>query len=259
MRGWLAFGLMCVLFLSGCAQPSGSASSSPGTHASGAPAAGTTAGATAGTTTGATASSHATGPNHAPTGALKANQTAGKAPLKVRFTLNATDADGDRLSYTLDFDGNGTVDAKGANATFPAGVNHTYAKPGVYNVTYTVTDGKNATSFYAKVNVTGGTAAPVVLKGSIEQYGLCGVPPGDDGAKDIDAALAGGTYTLTPASVYAWWWIGEGSSDPTVDGKNAGTVPKGTTSVHICVDEVDPAGLLGVSAGTDYVLTITPS
>lgn len=158
MRGWLALGVVLVLSISGCAQKSSSSSS---VSATGTPAAGA-AGANATTMAGASNGTMAGGPNHAPTGAITANQTAGKAPLKVTFTLNATDADGDKVSYTVDFDGNGTVDAKQANATFPAHVNHTYANAGVYNVTYTVTDGKNSTAYKAKVNVTGGSSGPAI-------------------------------------------------------------------------------------------------
>jgi hypothetical protein len=254
MRGWLAVGLVSVLLLSGCTQkspPSGS-----GTVATKASASGSTTGA-AGFSPSAGTATATSGQNHAPTGGITANQTAGKSPLTVLFTLDATDTDGDKLSFTVDFDGNGTIDSSRANATFPTQVNHTYVKAGLYNITYTLTDGRESVSYKAMVNVTAaGGGAPVVIAGSISQYGLCGVPPGDDDAHPIDAALVGATYTLTPASLYPWWWIGEGSSDPTVSGDNTGKVPEGTTSVHICVDKV---GVAGVSPGTDYVLTITPA
>ena len=46
-----------------------------------------------------------------------ATPTAGFAPLATSFTAAATDADGDALTYSWDFDGNGTADATGATAS----------------------------------------------------------------------------------------------------------------------------------------------
>ena len=46
-----------------------------------------------------------------------ATPTAGFAPLATTFTAAATDADDDALTYSWDFDGNGTADATGATAS----------------------------------------------------------------------------------------------------------------------------------------------
>ncbi|MFC7229663.1 Ig-like domain-containing protein [Salinirubellus salinus] len=64
-----------------------------------------------------------------------ANTTSGPSPQTVAFTGNATDPDGDALSYTWVF-GDGTQ-ASGKDAT------HTYGSPGSYDAYLEVTDGSN--------------------------------------------------------------------------------------------------------------------
>ena len=46
-----------------------------------------------------------------------ATPTAGFAPLATAFTAAATDADSDALTYSWDFNGNGTADATGASVS----------------------------------------------------------------------------------------------------------------------------------------------
>jgi PKD repeat protein len=75
--------------------------------------------------------------NRAPTVRAAADPKSGSAPLRVRFTSAARDADGDRLSSVWDF-GNG-VKAGGRTATY------TYTQPGTYDATVTVTDPDGAT------------------------------------------------------------------------------------------------------------------
>ena len=69
-----------------------------------------------------------------------ATPTAGFAPLAVNTTAVATDANGDALTYAWDFDGNGTTDATGANAST------TYNTAGNRTVKLTVSDGKGGTA-----------------------------------------------------------------------------------------------------------------
>ena len=61
-------------------------------------------------------------------------------PLTVSFTGTGADADGDPLTYAWDFTSDGTVDATTANAS------HTYAEPGEYTATFTVSDGERSRS-----------------------------------------------------------------------------------------------------------------
>ncbi len=69
-----------------------------------------------------------------------ATPTAGFAPLATTFTAAATDADNDALTYSWDFDGNGTADATGATAST------TYTTAGTKTAKLTVTDGKGGTA-----------------------------------------------------------------------------------------------------------------
>lgn len=276
MRGWLAVGVVCVLFLSGCAQKPSTATSSSTSSSPGSPDTSTPSASPASTSTVAPSSTATTSkapaaaaPNHAPTGSIKANRTTGAAPLKVSFKLNATDADGDKVSYAVDFDGNGTVDAKLANATFPAQLNHTYAKAGSYNVTLTLTDGKNSTSYKTQVNVTapapaGPTGpAPIVLKGHINAASVsaialsfCGGEPGGSTAGiwnkvAVPAAAIGGKYTASPAG--AMYEFGDSTNGDADTGPIAptGTVGAHTDELWVCTD--NPA-----MANFDWTLTITP-
>jgi PKD repeat protein len=69
-----------------------------------------------------------------------ATPTAGFAPLATTFAAAATDANGDALTYSWDFNGDGTADATGANAST------TYNTAGDRNVKLTVTDGKGGSA-----------------------------------------------------------------------------------------------------------------
>ena len=73
--------------------------------------------------------------NATPTASAQADKVAGPAPLTVNFTGTGSDPDGDAITYAWDFTSDGTVDATTANAT------HTYAEPGQYTATFTVSDG----------------------------------------------------------------------------------------------------------------------
>ncbi len=69
-----------------------------------------------------------------------ATPTAGFAPLNVAFNAAATDADGDTLTYSWDYNGDGTADATGATPST------TFTTAGTRNVVLTVTDGKGGTA-----------------------------------------------------------------------------------------------------------------
>jgi len=77
-------------------------------------------------------------PNGAPTANASANPTSGRAPLAVNFTAGASDPDGDQLTYEWDFGVEGAEDDKSTEAN----PSYTYAEPGTYTATVTVTDGK---------------------------------------------------------------------------------------------------------------------
>jgi cytochrome c len=97
------------------------------------------------------------GGNRAPVPAIEAEPTAGRAPLTVAFSSSGTtDPDGDtKLRYAWDFDGDGTVDSRSADAS------HTYTVDGTYRASLRVTDqgGRRAS---ADVDIVVGNQAPEI-------------------------------------------------------------------------------------------------
>ena len=69
-----------------------------------------------------------------------ATPSAGFAPLNVAFSAAATDADGDPITYSWDYNGDGTADATGATPST------TFTTAGTRNVVLTVSDGKGGTA-----------------------------------------------------------------------------------------------------------------
>lgn len=85
--------------------------------------------------------------NTPPVAAMKATPASGQAPLLVNFDgSTSTDADNDVLTYTWNF-GDGTT---GSGVT----ASHTYAKPGKYTVSLTVSDSMDASKVVKTIKVT---------------------------------------------------------------------------------------------------------
>ena len=78
-------------------------------------------------------------PNSPPVVDVTASSSSGAVPLPVAFTIDATDADGDVLTYTVDFGDKSPV-AKGTVTAAP--VMHTYTTPGTYMARVEVSDGQ---------------------------------------------------------------------------------------------------------------------
>jgi PKD repeat protein/glucose/arabinose dehydrogenase len=77
------------------------------------------------------------GENQAPViDSLNADPDEGLAPLEVDFSADASDPDGDELTYSWDFDGDGTEDSTDEAPT------HIYTLPGDYEAELTVSDGE---------------------------------------------------------------------------------------------------------------------
>ncbi|AGZ43781.1 PQQ-dependent sugar dehydrogenase [Actinoplanes friuliensis] len=94
--------------------------------------------------------------NRTPIPRVSATPTSGEAPLTVTFSsAGTTDPDGDSLKYAWDFNGDGVVDSRQANAVY------TFTENGNYRPTLKVTDptGRWAS---AEVLLPVGTLAPVV-------------------------------------------------------------------------------------------------
>ncbi len=90
--------------------------------------------------------------NSAPKVSLSASPTEGAAPLTVSFKADASDPEGDMLTYTWDF-GNGERADGNTSRTV------TYREHGSYTAVVTVSDGSSQTLAHAEVKVTG-TAPP---------------------------------------------------------------------------------------------------
>ncbi|MBE2320930.1 ThuA domain-containing protein [Solirubrobacter sp. CPCC 204708] len=83
--------------------------------------------------------------------AITATPVSGVAPLAVKFDATATDADGGTLAYAWDFGVPGTS----ADTSTVEDPTYTYANPGTYTATLTVTDGQSGTvTKTLTVNVT---------------------------------------------------------------------------------------------------------
>ncbi len=95
--------------------------------------------------------------NRVPFAIASASVTSGIAPLEVQFTGDQSrDPDvGDQITYSWDFDGDGTEDANTANATF------TYTVNGTYLAVLTVTDLEGETAV-AQIEIVVGNSAPEV-------------------------------------------------------------------------------------------------
>ena len=104
--------------------------------------------------------------NQAPTVTASADPAGGTAPLTVAFTASGQDAEGDALTYAWSF-GDG-ASAEGASAS------HTFAAPGTYAVTVTVTDARGATG---SATLTVVVEAPSGASGTPPRAALAPVKP----------------------------------------------------------------------------------
>ena len=164
MKILLALLLATALVLSGCAQKKD--------DDDGAAASSSTSSSQSMTGTGGSVGGNLS-TNQPPSATLTANSTGG---LNVTFALNATDNDGDALTWSLDFGDNatqnGTFPARLGNASKPfahaANVTHLYDAGGAFNVTLTLSDGKATTNVSLALNVTAGS--------SFEQFVAEGTP-----------------------------------------------------------------------------------
>ena len=93
--------------------------------------------------------------NAAPAPALTLDRDTGSAPHTATFDVKATDADGDRLAYELDFG-----DGESATGAPPGSIAHRYDAPGTYTARLTVRDARVASAAEVTLTVTAVQAAP---------------------------------------------------------------------------------------------------
>lgn len=152
--------------------------------------------------------------------------------MLVNFTLDGQDADGDALNWTLSFgDGNQT------NGTqLPTTVAHNFTASGAFNVTYTLTDGRNSTVYNTRINGTGGVATPPT-QGPIQLTGTVTCAP----TVVVRGQVAGASNEFTVEAGQTLLTITLTYSDPSGEGVNdldlTVTDPSGTEEVS---DESGP-------------------
>jgi Ca2+-binding RTX toxin-like protein/PKD repeat protein/flagellar hook assembly protein FlgD len=160
--------------------------------------------------------------NTAPTATLELDATSGVVPLPVKATIGGTDADGDPLTYRLDFGDGGTA-ATGQLPHDP--VTHTFDKAGTYLVRLAVSDGKLTAVKTATVVV--GSDEPLVADA------------GDDQATVVNTPIRlDGSGSRPPAAIESYQWdFGDGST------------AEGATVDHTYTTEGTYTATLTVTAG----------
>lgn len=206
----------------------------------------------------ATNSTTAAPHNQPPTGTLSVQPEG----LNATFRLDGSDPDGDALDWTLAFgDGNET------NGTaLPANATHAYAAAGAFNATFTLSDGRNETSYSVSVQANATAAAALVTftghvvgpDPSENSEGECafalldstGAPPGWGGiagdAFTLDGDYAGWAFAFDVDGMVAQFQDAAGYVG---DKAASGAVPDGATGVLACSHS---------AANTDYTLTLSP-
>ncbi len=194
--------------------------------------------------------------NTPPEAVLVALNTTIEVPADVVFHINASDADGDDLSWTLDVDGDGVADSEGS--TLPFNFTFSFTTPGNYTAVLNVTDGEsfvNATADVVAIEAGPTGPEPVVLSGSGYVPTVSGllyecIQNGVDGnLHDLFPAGPGWNYVVEPADeVVVYWWSGGGFDS---NGDGAGVVPNGVDQVEICLDPTAAA------FDVTYTMTLT--
>lgn len=94
--------------------------------------------------------------NRAPIAEASADKTSGPTPLTVQFSSDGSrDPDGSPLTYSWDFDGNGTADSIEADPS------HTFTDAGEFEVQLTVTDEAGRTGV-SNLTIVAGNTAPEI-------------------------------------------------------------------------------------------------
>ncbi len=104
----------------------------------------------------------AAAPNSAPTASPLVDPRTGPAPLYTHFEANATDPDGDTLTYLWDF---GESDLPSDTST-SSHAHHNYANPGRYTASLRVSDGKGGVFSRTYVITATGGVNPIVTAGA---------------------------------------------------------------------------------------------
>ncbi|TPN87769.1 cellulase family glycosylhydrolase [Aquimarina algicola] len=135
--------------------------------------------------------------NNAPIAKISVDTSSGNAPLTVQFDASASsDADGDTLIYSWDFDDT-TTDTGSL-------VSHTFTTPGEYNVVLTVNDGTVTDTETIIINVNGsGTPTVTAVISSDNTSGIAPLLVNFDASTSSSTDNSALTYT---------WDFGDGTA-----------------------------------------------
>ncbi|MFM7069525.1 MAG: PKD domain-containing protein [Actinomycetes bacterium] len=135
-------------------------------------------------------------PNQAPTAVASGTPTAGKEPLTVAFSsAGSSDSDGSVASYSWNFGDGGTSTAPNPS--------HTYANPGDYTATLTVTDDNGDTGADTVAITVNANQKPTAIANA--------TPPG--GIVPLTVSFTGSGSTDPDGSIQSYaWTFGDGNS-----------------------------------------------
>lgn len=194
--------------------------------------------------------------NTAPTAMLGTDVAEAAVPVDVEFTVEASDDDGDALTWTLDVDSDGAAETEGTGADLPFTYTHSFTEAGTYTATLTVSDGTDeatATAEFVLTEATGGDDAPepVVITGDAlvpnpAHSQICAGDGIDGSMHDLAPAEGGWDWTLDNSAFFVYWWDDGGFMEG--GGNSGGTVPEGATRIEVCSE---------TAVAASYTVTLT--
>jgi len=168
--------------------------------------------------------------NAPPTASLTADPLSGYTPLLVTMSGSGSDSDGTVAQYSLDYEGNGSIDWTSADP--PSGLTYTFGTPGTYTPTLTVVDNDGA--------ATTKTASVVVQAGPVLSVSTNDITiQRNAGAQSFNIGNTGGGTLNWSCSTSAAWLSasptsGTGAGAPTVS-IDWGSIPMASQTATVTV------------------------
>ncbi len=171
--------------------------------------------------------------NQPPTASATAAPTSGKAPLVVAFTGSGTDSDGTIASYAWTFGDGGTSSAQSPS--------HTFASPGNYTATLTVTDNGGT---------TGSSTVAISAVSNLPPSASASATPTSGTAPLLVTFTGTGTDTDGTIASYAWAFGDGGTS--TVQNPTHTYASAGSYTATLTVTDND-----GATGSSTVVITVS--
>ncbi|WP_287409737.1 PKD domain-containing protein [Oceanithermus sp.] len=152
--------------------------------------------------------------NAPPTAVLTASPQQGAAPLRVDFSVESSDPDGDLLDCELDF-GDGTAPARVCSGETA----HSYLEPGGYTAVLTVSDGTTSTQATRTIAVGAADAPTWVAEPTRLTFDAVvgGTAPDPQNLRLRNAGGAAGSFTATADSAWLTVSPSAGTLDPAAE------------------------------------------